>query len=266
MVDLKTAKVVITGGNAGIGLEMTKALAQRGAAVTIIARNQASFRDALDVGARGIAGDATESAVIDRVIAEVSPDVLILNAGARLHPALIDEQDWQIFSQVWNTDVKATFVGIQAALKTPMRPGTRVLIMSSGAAMVMSHPAINPYDLRHSNGCVGAKRMVWFMGHQANAASEIRSLDIKFQVLVPGQLMAATGHGRIVAEACAKVEGVSVDQHILRKYGSHLEPAQVGRQVAELLSDSRYDRGVAYGFRHTMDIIPFDQESLPNAK
>ena len=97
------------------------------------------------------------------------------------------------------------------------------------------------------------------MGHQANAASEIRRLGIKFQVLVPGQLMAATGHGRIVAEACAKVEGITVDEHILRKYGSHLQPAQIGRQVAELLTDSRYDQGVAYGFRHNSEIIPFDQ-------
>jgi NAD(P)-dependent dehydrogenase (short-subunit alcohol dehydrogenase family) len=259
MIDLKAAKVIITGGSAGVGLEMTRALAQRGAAVTIIARDRDNFSDAHAAGARSIAGDATEHAVIDRAIADVSPDVLILSAGARLHPALIDEQDWETFSQIWNADVKATFVGIQAALKTPMRPGTRVLIMSSGAAMVMSHPAINPYDLRHSNGCVGAKRMVWFMGHQANAASAIRRLGIKFQVLVPGQLMAATGHGRIIAEACAKVEGITVDEHILRKYGSHLQPAQIGRQVAELLSDSHYDQGVAYGFRHNADIIPFDQ-------
>ena len=186
MIDLKTAKVIVTGGSSGIGLEMARALVQRGAEVTVIARDSIKLCDAHDVGARSIAGDATDAAVIDRAITDVAPDVLILNAGAHLHPALIDEQDWESFSQIWNTDVKATFVGIQAALHRPMRPGTRVLIMSSGAAMVMSHPAINPYDLRHSNGYVGAKRMVWFMAHQANAASKILSLGIKFQVLVPG--------------------------------------------------------------------------------
>jgi NAD(P)-dependent dehydrogenase (short-subunit alcohol dehydrogenase family) len=175
-----------------------------------------------------------------------------------LHPALIDEQDWETFSLIWNTDVKAAFVGIQAALKRPMRPGTRVLIMSSGAAMVMSHPAINPYDLRHSNGYVGAKRMVWFMGHQANAVSRIRGLGINFQVLVPGQLMAATQLGQTVAAACAKAEGITVEEHILHRYGSHLQPAQVGRQVAELLAESSYEQGVAYGFRDNMDLIPFD--------
>jgi hypothetical protein len=258
MIDLKTAKVIITGGSAGIGLEIAKALVQRGAGVTVIARDSIKLGVAHNAGARSIAGDATDAAVIDRAITDVDPDVLILNAGAHLHPALIDEQDWETFSLIWNTDVKAAFVGIQAALKRPMRPGTRVLIMSSGAAMVMSHPAINPYDLRHSNGYVGAKRMVWFMGHQANAASKIRRLGIKFQVLVPGQLMAATELGQAVAAACAKADGITIEEHILHRYGSHLQPSQVGRQVAELLAESRYEQGVAYGFRDNMDLIPFD--------
>jgi hypothetical protein len=258
MTDLKISKVLITGGSAGLGLEMAKALVQRGAEVTVIARDSIKLGVARDAGASTIAGDATDAAVIDRAITDVDPDVLILNAGARLHPALIDEQDWETFSLIWNTDVKAAFVGIQAALKRPMRPGTRVLIMSSGAAMVMSHPAINPYDLRHSNGYVGAKRMVWFMGHQANAASKIRGLGIKFQGLVPGQLMAATELGQAVAAACAKADGITIEEHILHRYGSHLQPSQVGRQVAELLAESRYEQGVAYGFRDNMDLIPFD--------
>jgi NAD(P)-dependent dehydrogenase (short-subunit alcohol dehydrogenase family) len=258
MVDLKTAKVIVTGGSSGVGLEMARALVQRGSEVTVIARDSKKLCAARAVGARSIAGDATDPAVIDRAMTEVAPDVLILNAGAHLHPALLDEQDWETFSQMWNTDVKATFVGIQAALNRPMRPGSRVLIMSSGAAMVMSHPAINPYDLRHSNGCVGAKRMVWFMAHQANAASAIRGLGIKFQVLVPGQLMAATAHGLTVAEACAKIEGITVEEHLLHRYGSHLQPSQIGRQVIGLLTESRYEQGVAYGFRANMEMIPFD--------
>jgi NADP-dependent 3-hydroxy acid dehydrogenase YdfG len=128
MTDLKTAKIIITGGSAGIGLEMAKALMQRGAEVTVIARDNIKLGAAHNSGARTIAGDATDAALIDRAIMDIDPDVLILNAGARLHPALIDEQDWETFSQIWNTDTKAVFVGVQAALKRPMRTGTRVLI------------------------------------------------------------------------------------------------------------------------------------------
>jgi NAD(P)-dependent dehydrogenase (short-subunit alcohol dehydrogenase family) len=258
MVDLKTAKIIITGGSSGIGLEMAKALVERGAEVTAIARDSNKLGHAREAGACTITGDVTDAAVIGRAIREIAPDVLILNAGERLHPALIDQQDWETYSRIWNNDVKAAFVGIQAALSQPMRSGARVLITSSGAAMVMSHPAINPYDLRHSNGYVGAKRMIWFMAHQANAVSKIRGLGIKFQVLVPGQLMVGTEHGHTVAAACAKVEGITIEEHVLHRYGSFLQPSQIGRQVTELLTESRYEQGVAYSFRDSMDMISLD--------
>jgi NAD(P)-dependent dehydrogenase (short-subunit alcohol dehydrogenase family) len=39
---------------------------------------------------------------------------------------------------------------------------------------------------------------------------------------------------------------------------SILRPAEVGQRVAELLADSRYITGVAYGFRANSPIIPLD--------
>ncbi len=51
--------------------------------------------------------------------------VLILNAGARLSMKPIDEQCWDEFSSAWNTDVRAGLVGMQAALKIPMKPYLR---------------------------------------------------------------------------------------------------------------------------------------------
>jgi NAD(P)-dependent dehydrogenase (short-subunit alcohol dehydrogenase family) len=139
MTNLANSRVIVTGGSAGLGLAMVGALAERGADVTAIARDPTKLGAARDAGARTIVGDATDAALINIAVADVDPDVLILNAGARLPLVTIDQEDWDSFSSIWNTDVKATLVGIQAA---PMRPGARVLIMSSGAAMVMSHPAI----------------------------------------------------------------------------------------------------------------------------
>ena len=259
MTNLANARVIVTGGSAGLGLAMVEALAARGASVTAIARDDTKLGAARDAGARTIVGDATDAALIDRTVADIDPDVLILNAGARLPLVTIDQQDWDGFSAIWNTDVKATLIGIQAALKTPMRPGARVLIMSSGAAMVMSHPAIEPRSLRLSGGYIGAKRMLWFMAHQANAVSRDHELGIRFQVLVPAQLMAGTELGHAVAAAYAQVEGVSVDEYMLKRYGPHLQPSQIGRQVAELLAEPRHEMGIAYGFRVNTDILPLDQ-------
>jgi len=123
---------------------------------------------------------------------------------------------------------------------------------------VLAVPYIAPESLRLSGGYVGAKRMLWFMAHSANAVSRERDLRIHFQVLVPCQLIPGTALGHQAAAAYAAIEGVSVDELVVQRYGSILRPAQVGEQVAELLGDPRYVNGVAYGFRNDSDILPLD--------
>src|SRR5580693_10795786 len=204
MQNLNGKRVVITGGSQGLGLAMVEALAARGANVTAISRDQAKFAAAEQAGAAMIAGDVTDVILMNKVVREEAPDVLILNAGARLPIKPIDEQSWDEFSTVWNTDVKAGLVGIQAALNTPMKRGGRVLVMSSGASMVLAVPFIAPESLRLSGGYVGAKRMLWFMAHSANAVSRERELGLYFQVLVPLQLIPGTTLGHQVAAACAE--------------------------------------------------------------
>ncbi len=258
MPDLSGKRIVVTGGSEGLGLAMVEALAASGANVTAIARNPVKLAAAHRVGATVIAGDATEATLMNQVVADQQPDVLILNAGARLPMKPINEQSWDEFSTSWNVDVKAGLVGVQAALNTPMQSGGRILITSSGASMVLSVPYIEPESLRLSGGYVGAKRMLWFMAHSANAVSHERGLRLHFQVLLPSQLIPGTALGHQVAAAYAAIEGVSAEEHVIRRYGSILRPAEVGERVAELLGDSRYASGVAYGLRANTDIIPLD--------
>jgi hypothetical protein len=72
------------------------------------------------------------------------------------------------------------------------------------------------------------------------------------------QLIPGTTLGHEVAAACAEIEGVSIEELVMQRYGSILRPAQVEEQVAELLGDPRYMQGVAYGFRNDCDLQPLD--------
>jgi NAD(P)-dependent dehydrogenase (short-subunit alcohol dehydrogenase family) len=263
MQNLNGKRVVVTGGSQGLGLAMVESLVASGANVIAMSRDRSNLVAAEEVGAAVIAGDATDATLMNSVVRDEAPEVLILNAGTRLPVKPIDQMNWDEFSAVWNTDVKAGLVGIQAALRAPMSRGGRILVMSSGAAMVLAAPFIKTDDLSLSGGYVGAKRMLWFMAHSANAVSRDRNLGLHFQVLAPMQLIPGTTLGYEVAAICAEIEGISVDEHVMKRYGSVLRPAQVGELVVELLGDPRYWQGVAYGFRSGSDILPLDVAYVP---
>src|SRR5262245_1924583 len=249
-VELQDQRVVVTGGSRGLGLGIVEALLARGAQVTVIARDRARLADVQRLGAAARPGDVTDPALMSAVVADVKPSVLILNAGATPFRGTLDELSWEAFTAVWDTDVKAGLYGIQAALKAPLAPGARVLIASSGAAV-----AGNPL----SGGYAGAKRMLWFMAHYANSHASERGLGIRFQVLVPQQIVVETALGHQGARAIARRRGVSIEAFLTERYGAQrLSPREYGEHIAALLTDPRYTTGVAWGFRGDVGITALD--------
>jgi NAD(P)-dependent dehydrogenase (short-subunit alcohol dehydrogenase family) len=63
------------------------------------------------------------------------PEILILVAGANPVMRPLQHQTWETFSVNWHTDVKIAFTWLREALLKPLRPGSRVVVVSSGAAI-----------------------------------------------------------------------------------------------------------------------------------
>jgi NAD(P)-dependent dehydrogenase (short-subunit alcohol dehydrogenase family) len=222
-----------------MGRGTVEALVARGAQVTVLARDRKRLSQlSARTGVAVQAGDATDAALMEALVAEVQPSALILNAGAPPVMAPIDEQSWESFCAVWNTDVKAGLYGIQAALKTPMPPGGRVLIVSGGFA-------IGGAPL--GGGSAGAKRMLWFMAHYANERARELGLDLRFQALLPLSPPWGSGIGESVAAWYAQRQGVSVEAVQAARQDGSLPLRQWGEHVVTLLTEPDYATGVAYG-------------------
>jgi len=249
MHTLKDQRVVVTGGSRGLGLGIVEALVARGAQVTVVARDPgrlAEVQHRLGVGITP--GDIADPTLAERVIRDIKPTVLVLNAGAAPALGLVHELTWEAFSRVWDIDVKAGFHWIQAAIRLPLASGSRVLIGSSGAAIAGS-----PL----SGGYAGAKRTLWMLASYANTASDELGLGIKFQTLVPRQMIGDTQLGRAAAAAYARRKGVTPEA-LLAGFGVPLTPAQVGEHVATLLTDPRYATGVAFGVKGDLGLHSLD--------
>jgi hypothetical protein len=102
--------------------------------------------------------DAAEDGVAERMLDRHNPEVLVLVAGAVPVMRPLHDQTWETFSVNWHADVKISFTWLRAALRKPLPPGSRVVVISSGAAFKGS-PA--------SGGYAGAKATQRFIAGYA---------------------------------------------------------------------------------------------------
>jgi NAD(P)-dependent dehydrogenase (short-subunit alcohol dehydrogenase family) len=251
-MSLKHKNVVVTGGSHGLGLGLVEALVGHGAKVTVVARGA----DALEsvrarLGVATISADVTDEAAAHRIVAEIRPDILVLNAGAPPPMARLDQMNWADFTATWETDVKAGLYWLQAALKVPLKPGSRVLVVSSGAA-VSGSPM--------SGGYGGAKRMLWFMAKYAGGVSQQKDLGIRFQTIVPRQMIAGTGIGDAAANAYARAMGIEPEEYLVR-FGAPMPPREFGEKVVSVLNEPKYAEGFAFGLKGDTGITMLEGEA-----
>lgn len=239
-MSLRNSKVVVTGGSRGLGHGLVEALVARGASVTVVARDVGALAAAREqFGVAVVAADITDEAAAHRILGEVEPDILVLNAGATPPMGRLDQLSWEDFSATWNTDVKGGLYWMQAALKTPLNPGSRVLVGSSGAAQ-------NGSPL--SGGYAGAKRMLWLMARYANGVSAQKNLGIRFQAIVPQQIIGGTGVGDAGASAYARASGIG-EREFLARFGAPMPPREFGDKIVSVLEDPQYADGVVFGLK-----------------
>ena len=228
MSDMSGKTTIVVGASRGLGRGIATAFAEAGAPVVAVSRTAAAFPEPAN-GAGTIqpvvadAGDATlPASLLDRY----EPEVVILAAGASPHMRPLQEQTWETFSVNWHTDVRVAFHWLREALLKPLRPGSRVVVFSSGAAM-------NPNGSPLSGGYAGAKATQRFITGYAQDEAERAGLDITFTAVMP-YFAPETSVGRPAVEAYAARAGQSVEE-FLEQQGSLVTPEIAGSALVELV-------------------------------
>lgn len=140
-MDLSTARVLVTGGSAGIGLETARQLRSRGAQVAICGRNEARVREAADaIGALGIHADVSVEDDVVRMVRQVVEafgdyDVLINNAGFGSFAPLVDTSVAEM-QRVFATNVFGAMLAARESAKHFIaRNRGNIVIISSSAGV-----------------------------------------------------------------------------------------------------------------------------------
>ncbi|SDO50421.1 SDR family oxidoreductase [Actinacidiphila guanduensis] len=199
-------------------------------------------------GSRGAAADATgggsvtveradarDAAAAGSLLDRYDPDLLVLAAGASPLMRPLQHQTWETFSAAWETDVRMAFHWVREALLRPLRPGSRVVVISSGAALAGS-----PL----SGGYAGAKATQRFLTGYARGEAERAGLGVTFTAVLP-ELTPLTDLGRPAVRAYAAREGVPVLEYIAG-LGELLTPSAAGAALVHLAELPPTDVAVAY--------------------
>lgn len=229
--DFTDRTVLITGAASGIGLACARWLADRGAALVLVDRDEAGLAQlGLDGACASFSGDVADPALWDHIEAETGPlDHAIVNAGIASGGA-ISEMAFDEWRRVLSVNLDGAFLSLSAVLRG-MREGGSVVLTASVAG-VKAEPNTAAY---------GASKAALIQLAKV-AAKESAARQIRVNAIAPGgvdtpiwdelpffqELVGQTGDREAAIEAMARMATP------LARYA---KPEEIAGQIGFLLSD-----------------------------
>ena len=150
LFDLTGKVAIITGGNGGIGLGMAKGLAQAGASIAVVGRNETKNATAvrnikaLGVDAMAVEADVCDSEAVDTMIATVvdqwgAINILVNNAGIniRKRPEDLSEDEWR---SVLDTNLTSAFICSKACYPEMKKAGGGKILNNGSMLSLFGSP------------------------------------------------------------------------------------------------------------------------------
>jgi 3-oxoacyl-[acyl-carrier protein] reductase len=237
-----TEQAIVVGASRGLGRGIATAFAEAGTSVVAVSRTPAD----LPGNIRAEVADAADPTVVADLIDRHDPDTIVVVAGATPHMRPLQQHTWETFSVHWQADVRIAFHWLRESLLRPLRPGSRVVVFSSGAA-------VNGSPI--SGGYAGAKATQRFITRYAQDEADRAGLDITFTAVLPG-FAPSTGVGRPATRAYAARAGLDLAT-FLETSQPELTPQVAGAAVLELVRTDAAELATTYGLYGTgLKVLP----------
>lgn len=135
-------KVVITGGNKGIGLESTRMFINLGFEVIVVARNFSNFELVDSPSVATMPFDLTKTNDIPHLVSEIGDvDILINNAGV-MHSLPYDDYPAEKLNQILKLNIEAPVALIREVAKRMIQRETGRIVNVASVAGQIGHPDV----------------------------------------------------------------------------------------------------------------------------
>lgn len=207
-MDLRTAKVLVTGGSSGIGLAAARLLISEGAQVAICGRDEARLnKAAAEISATGIVADVSVEADVVRMVATVIEtfgdyNVLVNNAAVGHFAPLVEEKTSE-FERVLASNVTGAMMVARESAKHFVEQNTGNIINIASTAGSRGFAGGSAYTA--SKFALTALTECW--------RAELRKSNVRVMQINPSEVVtnfaAASGQAQTASERKLQAEDIA---------------------------------------------------------